>query len=351
MLFSSEQVSNGHPDKICDQISDAIVTDVLAHDSAARIAAESMIKDYEITVMGEISSAYEPDYHALVQDVLKEIGLEDTEKYRLRLLISSQSPDIALGVDRDGAGDQGMMFGYATNETEEMLPLPYVLSTRVLQKLRAYNLRDGFRHLKPDAKAQVSYDYDKRRIDTFLISTQHAEDVSLEEVRELVSGLMRETAEELGQNTDFRILVNPTGRFVLGSSFADSGLTGRKIIADTYGGAAHHGGGAFSGKDPSKVDRSAAYMARKIAKDLVRAGKAERCEVQLAYAIGVAEPVSVNVDCFGTEKEPVENLHAFILDNYELTPRGIIRSLDLLNVDYRKVAAYGHFGKPELPWE
>lgn len=351
MLFSSEQVSNGHPDKICDQISDAIVTDVLMHDKKARIAAESMIKDYEITIMGEITSDYEPDYDKLTRGVLAHIGLEDVEKYNIRLLISRQSPDIAMGVDNLGAGDQGMMFGYATNETEEMLPIPYVLSTRALQKLRAYNLADGFKHLKPDAKAQVSYDYDKKRIDTFLISTQHAEEVSLEEVREIVTKIMLETAEEMGLNTDFRILVNPTGRFVLGSSFADSGLTGRKIIADTYGGAAHHGGGAFSGKDPSKVDRSAAYMARKIAKDIVRAGQADRCEVQLAYAIGVAEPVSVYLECFGTEHMDKDQIWAEIVKDYDLTPQGIIRDLGLLDVDYNQVSEYGHFGKAGLPWE
>lgn len=357
MLFSSEQVSNGHPDKICDQISDAIVNDVLKHDKKSRIAAESMIKNYDITIMGEITSDYEPDYEALTRNVLKHIGLEDPEKYDIRLLISKQSPDIAMGVDRLGAGDQGMMFGYASNETEEMLPIPYVLSTEALLKLRKFNLADGFKILRPDAKAQVSYDYDTHRIDTFLISTQHDENVELDEVRRIVSGIMKETATEMNLNDDFKILVNPTGRFVLGSSFADSGLTGRKIIADTYGGAAHHGGGAFSGKDPSKVDRSAAYMARKIAKDIVRAGKADKCEIQLAYAIGVAEPVSVYVDCFGTEKMPAGEIWRDVKNTYDLTPQGIIDSLDLLNLNYNLVSAYGHFGKTgllgkeSLPWE
>lgn len=273
------------------------------------------------------------------------------EKYKIQELISAQSPDIALGVDHDGAGDQGMMFGYATRESEEMLPLPYVLSTRALQKLRAFNLENDFSLLKPDAKSQVSFDYSAHRIDTFLLSTQHDEKVSLKEVRAIVERIMQETAEELNLNTDFHILVNPTGRFVLGSSFADSGLTGRKIIADTYGGAAHHGGGAFSGKDPSKVDRSAAYMARKVARDIVSSGRADRCEVQLAYAIGVAEPVSLYLDCFGTEKEPAGNIWRSVLDTYDLTPKGIIKSLDLLNVDYNLVSSYGHFGKKELPWE
>ncbi|WP_091206202.1 methionine adenosyltransferase [Oribacterium sp. WCC10] len=351
MLFSSEQVSNGHPDKICDQISDAIVTDILQHDKAGRIAAETTIKDFEITILGEVTTNYDPDYEKLTRDVLKKIGLTDIDKYNIRILISKQSPDIAMGVDNDGAGDQGMMFGYATNETEELLPIPYVLSNRALLKLREFNLKDGFKTLRPDAKAQVSFDYKTHRIDTFLISTQHAEETSLDKVREIVSAIMKETAEELSLNTDFRILVNPTGRFVLGSSFADSGLTGRKIIADTYGGAAHHGGGAFSGKDPSKVDRSAAYMARKIARDIVTAGKADRCEVQLAYAIGVAEPVSVYVDCFGTEKEDCNKIWDDIKHNYDLTPKGIINSLKLRDVDYNLVSSYGHFGKPELPWE
>ncbi len=351
MLFSSEQVSNGHPDKICDQISDAIVTDVLKHDKAARIAAETVIKDYEITILGEITSEYTPDYHTLVREVLGNIHLEHPDKYNIRLLVSQQSPDIAMGVDRNGAGDQGMMFGYATNETPEMLPVPFVLATKALLKLREYNLKDNFRTFRPDAKAQVSFDYDSHRIDTFLISTQHAAEVSLEDVRRIVTEIMMETARENGFNTDFRVLVNPTGRFVLGSSFADSGLTGRKIIADTYGGAAHHGGGAFSGKDPSKVDRSAAYMARKIARDIVKAGKADKCEVQLAYAIGVAEPVSVYIDCFGTEHEDRSEILRNIMGQYDLTPQGIIRALSLLDVDYNLVSSYGHFGKPALPWE
>ena len=351
MLFSSEQVSNGHPDKICDQISDAIVTDILSHDKRARIAAECCIKDYSICILGEISTDYEPNYHSIIAEVLRRIGLPDAEKYELNLLISRQSPDIARGVDVDGAGDQGMMFGYATNETKELLPIPYVLSTRALLKLRDQNLAEGFARLLPAAKAQVSYDYTAGRIDTFLLSSQHRESTSLEEVREIISKIMKESAEEMNLNTDFRILVNPTGRFVLGSSFADSGLTGRKIIADTYGGAAHHGGGAFSGKDPSKVDRSAAYMARKIARDIVLSGRAERCEVQLAYAIGVADPVSVYLDCFGSAHENVGNIWSDVVQNYELTPKAIIERLRLREVDYNLVSSYGHFGKPELPWE
>ena len=260
MLFTSEQVSCGHPDKICDQISDAVVTDCLRHDRNSRVAVECLIKDYDIIIAGEITSAHQPDYKALVRRVLYRIGLgADCDKYRIATHITQQSKDIALGVDHDGAGDQGMMYGYATDETREMLPLPYVLATEALDRLR--NLHSPF--LLPDAKCQVTYDYKHKRIDTFLISTQHRADVSIEDVRHLVQGVMRDTANAHGLNLDFTALVNPTGRFVIGSSFADTGVTGRKIIADTYGGACRHGGGAFSGKDPSKVDRSAAYMARK----------------------------------------------------------------------------------------
>ena len=347
MLFSSEQVSNGHPDKICDQISDAIVTDILKHDPKGRIAAECCIKDYDIIILGEITSSHTPDYDSLCRNVLKNIGLENLDRYRIQELISVQSPDIAMGVDHDGAGDQGMMFGYATKETKEMLPIPYVLSTRALQKLRAFNLENAFSILKPDAKAQVSYDYKENRIDTFLISSQHSESVSLSQVREIIQKIMVETASEMNLNTDFRILVNPTGRFVLGSSFADSGLTGRKIIADTYGGAAHHGGGAFSGKDPSKVDRSAAYMARKIAKDLVSAGKTDRCEVQLAYAIGVAEPVSVFVDTYGKSHVQLSDgeIAEKIKSLFSLRPHDIEQRLKLRHPIYEETARYGHVGR------
>ena len=369
-LFTSESVTEGHPDKICDQISDAVLDAIFEQDPNGRVACETTASTGLIHIMGEITTSCYVDIPKIAREVIRDIGYDnaaygfDCNTCAVITNIDEQSGDIALGVDKsleskesghdeldNGAGDQGMMFGYATNETEEMLPIPYVLSTKSLLKLRAYNLKDGFRKFRPDAKAQVSFDYDTHRIDTFLISTQHAEETSLDEVREIVSGIMKETAEEMGLNTDFRVLVNPTGRFVLGSSFADSGLTGRKIIADTYGGAAHHGGGAFSGKDPSKVDRSAAYMARKIARDIVNAGKADRCEVQLAYAIGVAEPVSVYVDCFGTEKQDRNTIWEEIKHNYDLTPKGITRALDLRHVDYNLVSSYGHFGKSELPWE
>lgn len=348
MIFTSEQVSCGHPDKICDQISDAIVTDCLSHDKNSRVAAECMIKDYDIIIAGEITSSHQPDYEKLAREVLNRIGIFGAEDFRIQTFISRQSADIALGVDGNGgAGDQGMMFGYATDETPEMLPIPFAVATRALRLLR----ETGCPILLPDAKSQVSYDYEKGRITTFLISTQHLQGTTVEDIRPIVEAVMETAAQDYGLNTDFEKLVNPTGRFVVGSSFADSGLTGRKIIADTYGGACRHGGGAFSGKDPTKVDRSGAYMARKIAKDIVRSGQAKRCEVQLAYAIGVAEPVSVAVECFGTESVSVEQICNWIKDSYDLTPSGIIEKLDLLYLDYNYVSAYGHFGKPGLPWE
>ena len=281
---------------------------------------------------------------AIVKSVLEPLGML---KFNLIDLIGKQSSDIAQGVDSGGAGDQGLMFGYATNETKEFLPLPYVLATKALLKLK--DLDHSLLGL--DAKAQVSYDYDKKRIDTFLISTQHKEEASLATVTGIVSHVMLEVAKDYKLNTDFKMLVNPTGRFVLGGSFADAGVTGRKIIADTYGGACRHGGGAFSGKDPSKVDRSGAYMARKIACDLVREKIAKRCEVQIAYAIGKKEPVSIYVNTFGTSEYSDESIVEMIRVRYDLTPQGIIKELDLLNVDYTKTTCYGHFGKADLPWE
>lgn len=347
MLFTSEQVSAGHPDKLCDQISDAIVTDCLMHDRNSRVAVECMIKDYDITICGEITSKHEPAYAYLADKALMLAGVPNHHDYKVTTHISKQSEDIALGVDNKGAGDQGMVFGYATNETYEMLPMPFVLATKSLEYLK--DVRTSY--LLPDAKSQVTYDYDRHRIDTFLISTQHHEDVDLEDVRHLVKNAMIDTAKYYGKNTDFKVLVNPTGRFVKGGSFADTGLTGRKIVADTYGGACRHGGGAFSGKDPTKLDRSGAYMARKIAKDIVRNKFASRCEVQLAYAIGVAEPVSVAVDCFGTQRVPKAYIISWIRKNYDLTPSGIITSLTLRDVDYTTVSKLGHFWRQWMPWE
>lgn len=347
MLFTSEQVSCGHPDKICDQIADAVLTDCLRHDPESRVAIECLIKDNVIVLAGELTSEHMPDTNALAHEVLRRIGVPESESYESAAFITRQSRDIARGVDRGGAGDQGMMYGYATDETPELMPLPFMLATRALLALR--DLRSPL--LLPDAKAQVTYDYEAGRIDTFLISTQHRADVHTVQVKEIVHGIMAQVAEAYGLNTDFRALVNPTGRFVQGGSFADTGVTGRKIIADTYGGMCRHGGGAFSGKDPTKVDRSAAYMARKIARDFVLAGYAKRCEIQLAYAIGMKEPVSVNVNCFGTETVAEKELAQLAQRQYDLTPAGIIKALHLKAVDYSETAAYGHFGKTGLPWE
>ena len=347
MLFTSEQVSCGHPDKICDQIADAVLTDCLRHDPESRVAVECLVKENIIVLAGEITSEHVPDTDALAHAVLRKIGVPEAESYATAAFITNQSRDIALGVDDGGAGDQGMMYGYATDETPELMPLPFMLATRALLALR--DLHSSL--LLPDAKAQVTYDYEAGRIDTFLISTQHRADVHTVQVKEIVHGIMAQVAEAYGLNTDFRAMVNPTGRFVQGGSFADTGVTGRKIIADTYGGMCRHGGGAFSGKDPTKVDRSAAYMARKIARDFVLAGYAKRCEIQLAYAIGMKEPVSVNVNCFGTETVAEKELAKLAQRQYDLTPAGIIKALHLKAVDYNKTAAYGHFGKPQFPWE
>ena len=350
-VITCEQVSNGHPDKICDQIADAIVTDVLSHDHSARVAAEVLIKGNQIIIAGEISSSYAPDYRELVKEVFDRIGLDrlgyEEDVFDIHVLIDRQSPDIALGVDKGGAGDQGLMYGYATNETPELLPIPFVLATDFLRMLQHHPSH----MFRADAKAQVSFDYDSGRITTFLCSVQHSPDVEPGDFRHVIEAMMVLAAARLGLNTDFEKLVNPTGRFVIGGPFADCGVTGRKLACDTYGGVGRIGGGAMSGKDPTKADRSGAYMARRIAVDIVRAGYADKCEVQIAYAIGVAGPVSIYVDCFGTEKQSQDFLEGYIRDNYDLTPRGIIEELGLSSVDYNQVSSYGHFGNSGLPWE
>jgi len=353
-IITCEQVSNGHPDKICDQIADAIVTDCLQHDKNSRVAIEVLIKDSHIIIAGELTSKHKPDYQKLVYEVFERIGLDKLGYGNLLyagpdigILVKEQSADIALGVDRGGAGDQGMMYGYATNETAELLPIPFVVATRFLEILRNHPSK----MFRADAKAQVSFDYDTGKITTFLCSVQHSPDVEPADFRHIIEGIMVLAACENGLNTDFEKLVNPTGRFVIGGSFADCGVTGRKLACDTYGGVGHIGGGAMSGKDPSKVDRSGAYAARKIAVDIVRAGYADKAEVQIAYAIGVAEPVSVYVETFGTEHQDRRFIEQYVRENYDLTPRGIIQKLGLLDVDYNLVSAYGHFGKKGLPWE
>ncbi len=349
-LFTSEQVSMGHPDKICDQIADAILDKCLENDKTSRVAVEVLIKNYSVVIGGEVTTNSSFNLEETVLEVLKEIGLKDLDKYMITNLLDKQSPDISMGVDTGGAGDQGIMFGYATNETESLMPIAYAITTKALVNLKELNSP----LLLPDAKSQVTIEYidDKvNRIDTFLISSQHTENATTEEVHSVILGVMQQTAKEFGMNTDFKVLINPTGRFVIGGSMGDAGVTGRKIICDTYGGYAHHGGGAFSGKDPSKVDRSAAYISRKVARDIVKQNMADKCEVQLSYAIGVARPISIFVDCYGTNKVAIEDIQKYIEINYDLTPRGIIEKLDLLNVKYSKTSTYGHFGKEYLPWE
>lgn len=348
-IYTSEQVSRGHVDKICDQIADAIVTDCLEHDRNSRVAIECLIKNNSVIIAGEITSTHEPDYADLVFKVMNRIGIEKLgyEYLDVRGLITRQSPDIAQGVDKGGAGDQGIMFGYATNETPELLPVPFAVSTRFMEHMESLNCP----MLLPDAKAQVSYDYDSSRITTFLCSVQHTADADLKSLLRIIEPLMVLTAAEYGLNSDFEKLINPTGRFVIGGSRADCGVTGRKLACDTYGGIGRIGGGALSGKDPSKVDRSAAYMARKIAVDLVKADYCSKCEVQLAYAIGKANPVSIAVDTQGTGKAADSFFQQYIRKNYDLTPGGIIKYLYLLDVDYNDISSGGHFGKKWLPWE
>ena len=349
-ILTCEQVSDGHPDKLCDQIADAIVTDCLQNDPASRVAIECLMKDDQLVIAGELTSSHAPDYRKLVKEVFYRIGRECLgypELPNLIIMVQKQSPDIALGVDKGGAGDQGIMYGYATNETPELLPIPFVVATRFLQILRSHPSRT----FKADAKAQVSFDYDTGRITTFLCSVQHSVESDVATFRPILVSLMAQAASECGLNVDFEKLVNPTGRFVIGGSFADCGVTGRKLACDTYGGIGRIGGGAMSGKDPSKVDRSGAYMARKIARDIVLSGYADRCEIQIAYAIGVVEPVSVNIDCFGTETQNPKLIEQYVKDSYNLTPRGISEFLHLTEVDYNRVSSYGHFGKPDLPWE
>ena len=353
-IITCEQVSNGHPDKICDQIADAIVTDILQHDRHARVAIECLLKKSQLFIAGEVTTDYRPNYNQIVHDVFNRIGAEKlgwnlTELLRIGILVDKQSPDIALGVDKGGAGDQGIMYGYATNETAEQMPIPYMVATKFLQLLKNHPSK----MFRADAKAQVSYDYDTGRITTFLCSVQHSPDVEVSDFRHIIESMMVLAACEYGLDGDFTKLVNPTGRFVLGGSYADCGVTGRKLACDTYGGIGRMGGGALSGKDPTKVDRSAAYAARYVAKNIVAAGLAEKCEIQLSYAIGVAQPTSVMVDTFGTGKLSDEKLVEIIRENFDLRPAGIIKMLDLRRPIYKQTAAYGHFGRNDLnlPWE
>ena len=362
-FFTSESVTEGHPDKLCDQISDAVLDAVLSADPMGRVACESMAKDQDVYVVGELTTKAKLDIDPLVRDTIRKIGYTQADAgftadtCRVTSNLTQQSPDIAMGVDIGGAGDQGLMFGYACDETKELMPFPIMMAHKLCQQLAEARRRGVLDFLRPDGKSQVTVEYEGAkpvRVDAVVVSTQHADSAKIETVREGVRECIIKTvipAHMLDPNTKYHI--NPTGRFVTGGPVGDSGLTGRKIIVDTYGGTAHHGGGCFSGKDPTKVDRSAAYMARHIAKNIVAAGLANCAEVQLAYAIGVEDPVSIMVDTFGTGKIDDSALEALVRMHFMLTPKGIIESLDLRRPVYKKTAAYGHFGRsePEFTWE
>ncbi len=369
-LFTSESVTEGHPDKVCDQISDAVLDDVFRQDTNGRVACETFITVGLVIVGGEITTTGYVDVNGLVRDVLRDIGYTDP-KYGFNFMtcsvlnaIGAQSPDIAQGVDTGGAGDQGFMIGYAVNHTKELMPLPLSLAHRVTAQLAKVRKEAILPYLGPDGKSQVTVEFEDghpKRVDTVLVSSQHTEDILDDTGRMITKKATDEIIHEvvtkvipkdlLDDNTKY--LVNPTGKFVIGGPQSDTGVTGRKIIVDTYGGSAPHGGGAFSGKDPTKVDRSATYMARYIAKNIVASGLADECMIQLAYAIGIAEPVSIMVDTKGTGSIPDSALTELVRKNFELTPKGIISSLDLLKPIFKKTAAYGHFGRelPEFAWE
>ena len=377
-LFTSESVTEGHPDKICDQISDAVLDAIFSKDPQARVACETTCTTGQILVMGEISTTSKPDIAKIAREVVCEIGYDDATKgfdgnsCAVLTAIDEQSSDIAMGVDKsyelkggeedaynlNGAGDQGMMFGFACDETPELMPMPIALAHKLAMRLTAVRKDGTLPYLRPDGKTQVTIEYDENdnpvRVDTIVVSSQHSDDVSLEQIRaDIVEHVVKPIVPAELMDDHTIIYVNPTGRFVKGGPAADSGLTGRKIIVDTYGGYSRHGGGAFSGKDPTKVDRSAAYAARYVAKNIVAAKLAKKCEIQLAYAIGVAKPVSVMVDTFGTGVIPDDTLSEIVEEAFDLRPAAIIDSLDLRRPIYRQVAAYGHMGRTDidLPWE
>ena len=363
-LFTSESVTEGHPDKIADQISDAILDACLAQDPASRVACETLTCTGLVVVAGEITTNAYVDFQKLVRKTVADIGYThseygfDSNTCAVISSINSQSPDIAMGVDTGGAGDQGMMFGYATNETPELMPTPISLAHKLAARLTEVRKNGKLGYLRPDGKSQVTVEYDENhkpvRVDAVVISSQHEESIETDKLRaDILEHVIQAVVPAELLDADTKYHINPTGRFVVGGPMGDSGLTGRKIIVDTYGGMGRHGGGAFSGKDSTKVDRSAAYMARYIAKNIVSAGLADRCEVQLAYAIGVAEPVSVLVDTFGTGKADAQELTELVRKNFSLTPKGIIETLDLRKPKFQQTAAYGHFGRTgdDFTWE
>ena len=377
MFFTSESVTEGHPDKMADQISDSILDAILEKDPNGRVACETLVTTGQVHVVGEISTSCYVDISRIIRDTVRDIGYTDAaygfdaDTCGVLISLDEQSADIALGVDKAfeakkgamdavdaiGAGDQGMMFGYATNETPEYMPLPIALAQRLARRLTEVRKNGELTYLRPDGKTQVTVVYEDGKpvaVDTIVISTQHAPNVTLEQIeKDLIEKVVKPIVPAELLSADTKYFINPTGKFVIGGPQGDSGLTGRKIIVDTYGGWARHGGGAFSGKDPTKVDRSAAYAARYVAKNIVAAGLADRCEIQLAYAIGVAKPVSVMVDTFGTHKVDEEKIEELVSKNFDLRPAGIIRMLDLRRPIYRQTAAYGHFGRTDidLPWE
>lgn len=372
-LFTSESVTEGHPDKLCDYISDSVLDACIQQDENSRVACETVAGKGEVVITGEITTSANIDIEQIARNAIKEVGYDnektdiDYRKCNIHVNISKQSPDIALGVDKsledkdgqeilsEGAGDQGIMFGFACDETEAYMPLPIYLAHKLASRLTEVRKQNILDYLRPDGKTQVTIEYEDDkpiRVDTIVISTQHKEEIDLEKLRkDIIEEVIKRVVPNnlLDENTKYYI--NPTGRFVIGGPLGDSGLTGRKIIVDTYGGYSRHGGGAFSGKDPTKVDRSAAYMARFIAKNIVANGLARKCEIQFSYAIGVAKPVSIYVDTFGTGTLPEKEIVDLIYEKFELTPRGIIKYLNLKKPIYTKTTNYGHFGKEELPWE